>query len=145
MESLGQIYNPFYLIKFMFSHRNLSSNSVVSPGQICTFVLGNRVPICQHSECTQVVKVNPKGNSKTTLERNWFYFKRGISQYIFNKTRYKPTLKDLYRWLKQHITIGKWSRIHTKISQRHIHEIYQRQDNHFITVIHLVQVKQKRQ
>jgi len=127
----------------MFSHRNLSSTLSFSQGIYSLSFPGNGasfLALIMYPGC----KGKSQGNNKTTLERNWFFFQRGISQYRFNKTRYKPTFKYLYRWLKQHITIGKWSHIYTKISQRHIHEIYQRQDNHFITVIHLVQVKQKR-
>ena len=48
---------------------------------------------------------------------------------------YKITFEDLYVWLKQSHNHWAWSHVHINISQRHIHEIHQRQDNHIIIVI----------
>ena len=43
----------------------------------------------------------------------------------------------MYIWLKQSHNHWAWSHIHIKVSQRHIHDIHQRQGNHIITVIQI--------
>ena len=47
--------------------------------------LRNAGIFCYYSECTQVVKGTPRGNSKTTLGRYWYLSQRGISQHGLNK------------------------------------------------------------
>ena len=85
------------------------------------------------------MKGNLKVTTKTTLERNWLFFpERDLSNIDLTRSYINQHSKIIQMVETIHITIGQWSHIYIKISQRHMHEIYQRQDNHSITVVHLI-------
>ena len=143
MESPGQIYNLF-TVKIPVFPQKSSLNTVVPPGQICTFVPRQRRQFVSTQNVPKVVKVNPKVTAKPLQKETGFSSREGS----LNIDLLRLDIANIQRFVQMVETTHNhwaWSHIKIKISQRHIHEIYQRQGNHFITVIHLVQVGQKRQ
>ena len=142
MESLGQIYN-LLLLKIHVCPQNFFLNTVVPPGHICTFGPWQRHQFVSTQNVPKVVKVNPKVTAKPLQKETGFSSREGS----LNTDLMRTDIINIQRFVQMVETTHNhwaWSHIKIKISQRHVHEIYQRQGNHFITVIHLVQVTQKR-
>ena len=79
---------PFLLIKIPVCPQKSFFNSVVLPGQICTFIPRQWHQFVSTQNVPQVVKGKSQGNSKTTFRKKLAFLSReGSLRYRFNKAR----------------------------------------------------------
>ena len=78
---------------WQLSHKKISLNTVISLGQICTFVPQQRRQFVSTQNVPKVVKGKSQGNSKTTFRKKLAFLSReGSLEYRFYKGI--STLKD---------------------------------------------------